>query len=124
MTENTTRGLSLPHLSTLVLLALAEGDAHGWEIIRRIRKLTQGETSPSSGSLYLAMLRLEQSGLIEEVEPPVAREDDDARRRYYRMTPHGRRVLEAESRRLERLVEQARRWNVLDAKARPARGGT
>ena len=115
--------LPLPHLSTLVLLALAEGDAHGWAVIRRIRDITDGETSPSSGSLYIAMLRLEERGLIEETESPAEEGDVDARRRYYRMTTFGRRVLEAESRRLERLVSEARRWKLLDRSTRPARGG-
>lgn len=113
--------LPLPHLSLLVLLALAEGQAHGWAIIRRIRELTEGQTTPSSGSLYLAMLRLEEKGLIEEGE--AASPDEDARRRHYRLTAFGHRVLQAESRRLSRLVEQAERWNVLDRPGRPAPGG-
>jgi DNA-binding PadR family transcriptional regulator len=101
--------LPLPHLSTLVLLALGEGDAHGWAIIRRIRELEGASRTPSSGSLYVAMLRLEEKSLLEETEAPQATEDDDARRRYYRLTAFGRRVLEAEMERLARLVEHGRR---------------
>jgi DNA-binding PadR family transcriptional regulator len=120
MHDDIRRLLPLPHLSTLVLLALAAGPAHGWAIIRRIRELTDGETAPSSGSLYLAMLRLEEKGLLEETAAPVPGED--ARRRHYRLTTFGRRVLEAESMRLARLVSQAERWHVLD-RGRPAEGG-
>ncbi|MCI0433913.1 MAG: helix-turn-helix transcriptional regulator [Gemmatimonadetes bacterium] len=108
--------LPLPNLTYLVLLALAEGDAHGWEIIRRIRPLTEGQPDPSSGSLYLAMVRMEERGLLAESKAP---RHVDARRRYYRLTPLGKRVLAAESARLESLVEQARRLDVL----RGATGG-
>lgn len=111
--------LPLPHLSALVLLALAEGDAHGWVIIRRIRELEGTTRTPSSGSLYIAMLRLEEKGLLEETEAPEATEGDDARRRYYRLTAFGRQVLAAEMQRLSRLVERAREWNV---PVRAARG--
>lgn len=110
--------LPLPHLSLLVLLALAEGAAHGWAIIRRIGDIEAHGKTPSSGSLYTAMLRLEQNGLLEEIAAPDAT-DDDARRRYYRLTPFGRRVLAAETTRLVNLVDRARRANVAD---RPARG--
>lgn len=110
--------LPLPHLSHLVLLALTDGNAHGWEIIRRIRVIEETARTPSSGSLYTAMLRMEESGLIEEVDAP----DEpgmDLRRRYYGLTSFGRRVLAAETARLARLVERARRGGVAD---RPVRG--
>lgn len=110
--------LPLPHLSVLVLLALAEGDAHGWAIIRRIRDIEPDTKTPSSGSLYTAMLRLEEKGLLEETDGPPGG-DEDERRRYYRLTPFGRGVLAAETARLERLVERSHLWNATD---RPARG--
>lgn len=100
------RHLPLPHLPLHVLLALAEEERHGWAVIKRIEELTEGHHSPSSGSLYLAMARLEKAGLIEEVaEPP---EHEDSRRRYYRLTGPGRRVLAAEVHRLGQLVDLAR----------------
>jgi DNA-binding PadR family transcriptional regulator len=111
MTDDIDALLPLPYLSHLVLLALAEGKAHGWEIIKRIRELTAGETNPSSGSLYLAIVRLEARGLLDETAAPAA--TTDARRRYYRLTPFGRRVLAAETTRLERLVARARELHVL-----------
>jgi DNA-binding PadR family transcriptional regulator len=107
--------LPLPHLTYLVLLALAQGDAHGWALIKRIRELTAGGTNPSSGSLYLAMVRLEERGLLEERAAPAG--GGDERRRYYRLTKFGRKVLEAESARLASLVAIAKRWGVLDAPA-------
>lgn len=108
--------LPLPHLPLHILLALAEGTLHGWAIIKRIDEMTDGDTRPSTGSLYLAMGRLAERGLIEEIEPP---EDDvDERRKYYRITPLGGRVLEAESRRLATLVRVARSADVLGPESR------
>lgn len=100
--------LPLPHLPFQVLLALAEGPLHGWGVVEKIGELSEGRGSPSSGSLYLAMSRLEERGLLEKAGAP---EGADARRRYVRLTPLGRRVLEAETQRLAGLVELSRRWN-------------
>lgn len=95
----------LPHLALHVLMVLAEEPRHGWGIVRRIEERTEGVWSPSAGSLYLSMTRLEQQGLIEDAEPPAP--DVDSRRRYYRLTGLGERVLAAELRRLATLVEWA-----------------
>ncbi len=94
--------IPLPHMALHVLLALAEESRHGWGIVQRIEALTDGSWGPSAGSLYLSMARLEEQGLIEDAPPPD--EGVDARRRYYRLTPLGRRVLELERRRLASLV--------------------
>ena len=98
--------LPLPHLPLHILLALAEEDRHGWAIVKRIEELTEGHHSPSSGSLYLAMARLEKADLIAEAPRPG--DDEDSRRRYYRLTGLGRRVLAAEVQRLAQLVDLAR----------------
>ena len=106
--------LPLPHLPLHILLALAtEAPLHGWAVIKRIKEMTEGRTAPSSGSLYLAMVRLEERGLLEQVDTPV--EESDQRRRYYRLSGFGRSVLELESRRLAGLVEVARAANMLAA---------
>lgn len=97
--------LPLPNLPLHVLLALAEEERHGWAIIKRIEELTGDSRSPSSGSLYLAMTRLEDRGLIEEAPAPDVEVDE--RRRYYRLTPLGKGVLEAEVSRLSELVQVA-----------------
>lgn len=99
--------LPLPHLPLHILLAMADGEtSHGWGIIKRIRELTGGATAPSTGSLYLAIGRLEERGLLRSVEPPSS--DEDARRRHYALTALGRRVLDAEVERLAGLVAVAR----------------
>lgn len=93
-----TRFLPLPHLALHVLLTLSEESRHGWGIVRRIEERTAGVWSPSAGSLYLSISRLETQGLIEDAEAPEA--GVDARRRYYRLTPLGRRVVALEVERL------------------------
>lgn len=106
--------LPLPHLPFHVLLALAGDEVlHGWGVIKRIEEMTGGATCPSTGSLYLAMGRLAERGLLDEVPAPA--DDEDPRRKYYRVTPFGRRVLAAESERLAALLDVARAADVLDA---------
>jgi DNA-binding PadR family transcriptional regulator len=96
--------LPLPHLPFHVLLALAGEPRHGWSIIRSIREITSGRDNPSSGSLYLAMSRLAESGLIEEMAVQASGEAA-GRRKTYRLTTLGRAVLEAETARLATLVQ-------------------
>jgi DNA-binding PadR family transcriptional regulator len=110
--------LPLPHLPLHILLALAEEPRHGWSVVQKIGKLTEGRHKPSAGSLYLAMSRLEERGLIEDAPRPD--DDTDARRRYFRLTSLGRRVLAAETERLAGLVAISRRSNA----ARETPGGT
>jgi DNA-binding PadR family transcriptional regulator len=105
--------LPLPYLAHMVLLALAEGEAHGWALIKRIEKLTGARSNPSSGSLYLAIARLEASGLLEAIAAPAS--ESDARRRYYRLLPFGREVLLAETGRLSGLVDRVRDLNLEEA---------
>jgi DNA-binding PadR family transcriptional regulator len=102
----------LPLLSFYILLALHDGPAHGWDVIKRIREITDGQSDPSSGSLYLAMVRLEQQGLLAEASRPAGT-GDDSRRRYYKLTPAGRAVARGEASRLDQLVSQAKRRRVL-----------
>ena len=105
-----TTHLPLPNLPLHVLLVLAEGELHGWAIIKRIESMSAGAHSPSSGSLYLAMARLEEKGLISDA--PAPDEETDTRRRYYTLTPTGRQVLALEVDRLEGLVRHARKLGV------------
>jgi DNA-binding PadR family transcriptional regulator len=102
----------LPPLSFYILLALFDGPAHGWGIIKRIRDITEGQSDPSTGSLYLAMMRLEKSALIAEAKRPAG-EADDPRRRYYKLTAAGRAMAQGEAQRLEQLVKHARSRDVL-----------
>ncbi len=99
--------LPLPHLPFHILLAVAGQDAmHGWAVIKRIEEITDGKTCPSTGSLYLAMGRLQERGLLEVASAPP--EETDERRRFYRLSALGRRVLSAETQRLAGLLDVAR----------------
>lgn len=100
-----------------VLLALGQGALHGYAIIQHVGDETSGEIRLTASTLYDALARLVDQGLIEEVEPPDA--GADARRRYYAMTVVGRDVVTAEVARLERAVQRAR--VALGARKRPSR---
>jgi DNA-binding PadR family transcriptional regulator len=99
--------LPLTPLSYHILLALADQARHGYGIIKEIEAGTGGATSPSTGALYLALQRMGAEGLVAEAPAPRSDPDDDPRRKYYRLTPLGRRVAVAESRRLADLVALA-----------------
>ena len=91
-----------------VLLALADGEKHGYAIIKEVGRRTGGEVSLGAGTLYALIKRLLADGLIvETVERPDPSLDDE-RRRYYRLAPFGRDVAVAEVRRLEGIVAHAR----------------
>lgn len=105
--------LPLTPLACHVLLALAEGGLHGYGIIREVAERTDGLITLRSGTLYTLLQRLLTEGLIVESALRPAADDDDERRRYYEMTPLGRAVLEADLRRLESAVGEARRKRVL-----------
>ena|SRR5690348_8834231 len=101
--------LPLPTLPYHVLLALAQEPQHGWSIIKRIEQIGGHRVAPSAGSLYIAIARLGERGLIRETASRTRATPDD-RRRVYELTPLGRRVLKLESARLAELVGLAKRW--------------
>jgi DNA-binding PadR family transcriptional regulator len=88
-----------------VLLALADEAKHGYAILKEVEERTNGKVQLSSGTLYAIIKRLLNDGLIDEIEDRRAQADE--RRRYYRLTRLGRRVAEAEARRMENLVRTA-----------------
>jgi DNA-binding PadR family transcriptional regulator len=102
-----------------ILLALADGEAHGYAIMQDVADRTKGAVRMSAGTLYGAVSRLLDDGLIEESEERPDPELDDTRRRYYRLTDLGSRVLIAETKRLSELVRAARATRVV-RKMRPA----
>jgi len=98
-----------------VLLSLANGEQHGYGIMQEVLERTNGKVRLWPATLYGTLERLLDAGLIAEANRRPPADEDDARRRYYRLTALGRRVLAAESMRLEDLVR------VIRAKRRIAR---
>lgn len=105
--------LPLPVATFHILLALVDGDRHGYAIIQEVDARTGGALTLSAGTLYRSIQRMLEQGLIVETRDRPAPEDDDERRRYYRLTAVGRRVASAEAERLSRLVAVARAHRLL-----------
>ena len=99
--------LPLPPATLHILLALADGERHGYVIIQDVEARTGGELRMSAGTLYRSIARMVEQGLIAEVAKRRTRADDE-RRRYYRITPFGSAVARADIRRLTQLVRLAR----------------
>src|SRR5437773_7043615 len=96
-----------------VLLALAGEERHGYAILQQLAALTDGELQPEPGTLYRALHRMLKDGWVVESARRPAADVDDERRRYYRLTPLGRRIATAEADRLWRLVSVARAHRLL-----------
>ena len=90
------------------LLALGRGDRHGYALLKEIAERSGGVVSLLPAALYRHLQRMLDDGLIEESARRPERANDDERRRYYRITSLGRRVAEAEVRRLEQVLAQAK----------------
>jgi DNA-binding PadR family transcriptional regulator len=90
-----------------ILLALADQERHGYGIMQEVIAITQNRVQMGPGTLYGSIKRMLKSNLIEESYERPDPEMDDERRRYYRLTDWGRRVLIAETRRLSALVNVA-----------------
>src|SRR4051812_40368453 len=84
-----------------ILLALSEGERHGYSIMQDVATTTQGIISMGPGTLYGSIKRMLAANLIEETDTRPDPALDDERRRYYRLTEFGRRVAIAEAQRLE-----------------------
>ena len=91
-----------------ILLALADQDRHGYAIMQEIERITNGSVRMGPGTLYGTIKRMIAARLLEEADERPAPDMDDERRRYYRATALGRRVLEAETARMAALVGAAR----------------
>jgi len=99
--------LPLPEASFHILMALAEDDRHGYAIIQDVAARTRGRVRLSPGTLYRSIQRMLEDALIVETRERPAPEDDDERRRYYRITGLGERVVTAEARRLATMIERS-----------------
>jgi DNA-binding PadR family transcriptional regulator len=93
-----------------ILLALADGEKHGYAIMQEVEAISEKRVKMGPGTLYGSIKRMLEAGLIEEAGE---QDEDNERRRYYRLTPFGDRVLSAEGRRLATLVNafQTKRGN-------------
>src|SRR6516162_4520631 len=105
---DTSSFLPLPAATFHILLAVADEDRHGYAIIQDVAARTDGELRLSAGTLYRSIQRMLDQGLIVEPRERPLPQLDDERRRYYRITPLGRAVAAAESRRMAQLVRMAR----------------
>jgi DNA-binding PadR family transcriptional regulator len=104
-----------------ILLALADAERHGYAIMDHVAQTTDGQIKMGPGTLYGTIKRLLSGGLIEESAERPDPEMDDERRRYYRLTRFGQRVMEAEAQRYAKLVKLARAGGLLGRPAAPAR---
>ena len=99
-----------------VLLALKNGDKHGYAILREVAARTQGEIRLLPGTLYNLLKRMLEDGWIEELDERPDPNLDDERRRYYRLTGLGELVLNREAGRLESLLQLARNYGLRHSK--------
>src|SRR5262245_19717660 len=109
--------LPMRSVDFLVLLMLAQGERHGYGIMQDVLAHTGGELELEAGSLYRTIRRLSDEKLLEEYDRRPAPDLDDERRRYYRLTTFGRRVVSAEAARLRSLVRLAQRAGLLQPDA-------
>jgi DNA-binding PadR family transcriptional regulator len=91
-----------------VMVAIADGDRHGYAIMKEVASRTNGSVQLTASTLYGIVKRLLADGLIAETTARAAPAGDDPRRRYYRLTPLGRRLARAEADRMARALKIAR----------------
>lgn len=95
----------LPSAAFQILLSLAEGDLHGYAIMRQVEEQTNGRMRLGPGTLYSSIQALLEEGLIEEID---SKPNTDERRRYYRLSQSGRKLARSEAERLADLLRVAR----------------
>jgi DNA-binding PadR family transcriptional regulator len=100
-----------------ILVAIADRERHGYAIMQDVAARTDGRLRMGPGTLYGSIKKMLHEGLIEELDDRPDPDRDDVRRRYYRVTPHGRKAAIAEAARLAKLLRQARATGLA-----PARG--
>jgi DNA-binding PadR family transcriptional regulator len=96
-----------------ILLALTEGERHGYAIMQEVIESTNRQITMGPGTLYGTIKRMLEKGLIEESDRRPDAEDDDERRRYYRLTGVGQRVVEAEAARYNEMAKLVKRKRLL-----------
>ena len=103
----------MPPATFQILLALVDGERHGYSIMRDAVERSDGTVRLGPGTLYGSLKRLLEAGLVEESGERADPEMGDERRRYYRITEQGLHAARAEARRLDRVVRAARRKKLL-----------
>jgi DNA-binding PadR family transcriptional regulator len=103
--------LPLPAATLHVLVALGDADRHGYAIMQEVAERTDGRVKLNPGTLYTTIRRLLDQGLLLEIESRAGH--DDERRRYYRLTPFGRRVAQLELARLHEVLGLGRQAGLL-----------
>jgi DNA-binding PadR family transcriptional regulator len=109
--------LPLPVATFHILVAVADQDRHGYAIMQDVVTRTIGALKLSPGTLYGSIKRMLDEGLIVELSERQRPKGDDERRRYYRITPFGRSVAQAEAARLATLLRQAKAVGLATARA-------
>lgn len=105
--------LPLNHADFHIMLALGDEERHGYAIMLHVEELTEGSVTLGPGTLYTSIKRLLAAGMIQESGERPASEMDDQRRRYYKLTKLGRKVLAAEVQRMEKMLRHAKTKRVL-----------
>jgi len=106
-----------------VLLSLVDGERHGYALVQDIAERTAAQIDLQPGNLYRVLKAMLDEGVIEESERRQAPDRDDERRRYYRITPFGRKVAMAEAARLDQIVADARARKLIPAVPASRTGG-
>jgi len=115
-TDDVESFLPLPTAVFHILVALADRDRHGYSIMQDVEARTDGKVRLSAGTLYTAIRRMLEQGLIDELRDSPDPDSADERRRYYRLTSLGRDVAVAEARRFSELLDQARATKLIPRK--------
>lgn len=102
-----------------ILLTLEEGERHGYGIIKEVERITDGQIRLEPSPLYRRLKRLLDRGIVEKADKRPVPELDDERRRYYRLTDHGRTLVAAEAQRLVALAGSERVKNLARQAPRP-----
>src|SRR6185369_15890423 len=108
--------LPLPTAVFHILVALADRERHGYSIMQDVATRTDRKVRLSAGTLYSAVRRMLEQGLIEELRDSPDPDSEDQRRRYYRLTALGRQVALAEARRLRDMLSQAQETGLIPRK--------
>ena len=103
----------LPSAAFHILLSLADEDLHGYAIMRSVEEQTEGRMRLGPGTLYSSIQALLEEGAVEEIDGKLDHEPGHARRRYYHLTPSGRKLAQTEANRMADLLRIARSKRIL-----------